>query len=53
MEHFTKAIQNTIRKMGIEFVEALAEIRGSADTISDFSGDESAPEPGRKYPPPE
>ncbi|KAF9642819.1 hypothetical protein BDM02DRAFT_3192624 [Thelephora ganbajun] len=33
MEHFTKAIQDTIREMGLEFVEALAEMRRSEDYL--------------------
>ena len=41
MEHFTKAIQDTIRTMGAEFVEALAEIRRSDNfEFTDDSGEE-------------
>lgn len=38
MEYFTKAIQDTIREMTAEFVEALTESRRSED-LSDL-GDE-------------
>ena len=40
MEHFTKAIQDTIRKMGSEFIEALGEMRRSEDIFEDFVEDE-------------
>ena len=36
MEHFTKAIQATIREMGSEFIEALAEMRQSEDIFDDY-----------------
>ena len=36
MEYFTKAIQNTIREMGSEFIEALGEMRRSEDIFEDY-----------------
>ncbi|KAF9643983.1 hypothetical protein BDM02DRAFT_3132050 [Thelephora ganbajun] len=36
MEHFTKAIQDTIREMGSEFVEALAEMHRPEDYLDDY-----------------
>lgn len=40
MEYFTKAIQGTIREMGSEFIEALAEMRRSEDTFDDDEDDD-------------
>ncbi|KAF9643351.1 hypothetical protein BDM02DRAFT_3191786 [Thelephora ganbajun] len=36
MEHFTKAIQDTIQQMGSEFIEALAEMHRSEDFLEDY-----------------
>ena len=42
MEHFTKAIQDTIRNMGSEFIEALVEMRRSEDFTEDYEDEEAA-----------
>ena len=39
MEHFTKAIQDAIREMGSEFIEALGEMRRSEDIFEDYEDD--------------
>lgn len=35
MEHFTKAIQDSIREMTVEFIRALAEMRRIEDMLGE------------------
>ena len=42
MEHFTKAIQDTIREMSSGFIQALAEMGRLEDTFEDDEDEQAA-----------